>query len=127
MPIQCPNCSVSAGIGIDGQLTYIGGQCLQLMGTPFVHQFERCPILAAAMGRDVKDLPVHSEKIDRVIFRPVFENSAWEIEALCPNSVIERIRGFESEAESRDWIASRESRSWLRARGYLQSVKAVPQ
>jgi hypothetical protein len=50
---------------------YFGGQCMELMGTPFVHHFERCPILAAAMGREVNDLPVHGEKIDKVIFRSV--------------------------------------------------------
>jgi len=120
MSTKCPNCSVSAGIGIDGKLMYFGGQCMELMGTPFVHHFERCPILAAAMGREVKDLPVHDEKIDKVIFRSVFADGVWEIEALCPNSVVERIKGFESEAKSRDWIAGKEPRSWLRARGYLQ-------
>jgi len=27
---------------------------MELMGTPFVHEFERCPVLPAAMGREVK-------------------------------------------------------------------------
>jgi hypothetical protein len=120
MAIKCPHCSVSAAIGIEGKLVFFGGQCMELLGTPFVHEFERCPILAAAMGREVKDLPVHSEKLDRVIFRPVFEDGAWEIEALCPNSVVERIKWFGGEAEANNWIAGDGPRSWLRAKGYLQ-------
>lgn len=119
MAIKCPKCSVAAAIGIEGRLVFFGGQCMELLGTPFVHEFERCPVLAAAMGREVKDLPVHGEKIVRVIFRPVFEDGAWEIEALCPNSVIERIKWFASEAEAEHWIAGEESRSWLLAKGYL--------
>ena len=63
---------------------------MELLGTPFVHEFERCPTLATAMGRQVS-LPVHTEKIVRVVFRPVLEDGVWEIEALCPNSVGERI------------------------------------
>jgi hypothetical protein len=120
MAIKCPKCAVSAGIGIDGKLSFLGGQCIELLGTPFVHEFERCPILAAAMGTEVK-LPIHSEKIVRVIFRPVLEDGVWEIEALCPNSVVERIKWFKSEAEAMRWIANEESRSWLLAKGYLQA------
>jgi hypothetical protein len=119
MAIKCPNCSVSAAIAIEGKLVFFGGQCMELLGTPFVHEFEQCPVLAAAMGREV-NLPVHSERIVRVIFRPVFEDGAWEIEALCPNSVVERIKWFRSEAEAKYWIAGEESRSWLLAKGYLQ-------
>ena len=118
MTIKCPKCSVSAGIGIEAKMLFFGGQCLELMGTPFVHQFERCPILAAAMGREVT-LPVHNENVVRVVFRPVFEDGSWEIDAIFPNSVVERIKWFKSEADASHWIASGESRSWLLAKGYL--------
>jgi hypothetical protein len=118
MATQCPKCAVSAGINIDGQLVYSDGQCIELMGTPFVHEFHRCQVLAAAMGREVRKLPVHSEKIATVVFRPIFEDGVWEIEALCPNSVVERIKWFKSEADAMDWIEGGQCRSWLMAKGY---------
>jgi len=88
------------------------------MGTPFVHEFDWCPILAAAMGRNVKKPAVHAEKTPTVIFRPIFEDGAWEIEMLCPNFVVERIKWFRSEADAMDWIEGGQCRSWLLAKGY---------
>jgi hypothetical protein len=120
MAIQCPKCAVSASINVEGALVYSDGQCVELMGTPFVHQFDWCPILAAAMGRKLKKLPVHAENTVTVIFRPVLEDGVWEIEALCPNFVVERIKWFKSEVDAVDWIESGECRSWLLAKGYRQ-------
>jgi hypothetical protein len=118
MATQCPKCVVSAGINIEGRLVYSDGQCIELMGTPFVHQFDWCPILAAAMGRNVRELSVHGEMTSTVIFRPIFEDGAWEIEALCPNFVVERIKWFKSEVDALRWIEGGESRSWLLAKGF---------
>jgi hypothetical protein len=106
-------------INVEGMFVYSDGQCMELMGTPFVHEFYRCPILAAAMGREVKKLPIHSERIATVVFRPIFQDGVWEIEALCPNSVIERIKWFKSEADAFEWIKGEERRTWLLAKGYL--------
>jgi hypothetical protein len=111
-------CGVSRN-KIECRLVFSHGQCIELMGTPFVHEFDWCPILAAAMGRNVKQLPVHGEKTSTVIFRPIFEDGAWEIEALCPNFVVERIKWFKSEIDATGWIEGGESRAWLLAKGYL--------
>jgi hypothetical protein len=72
------------------------------------------------MGRKIAKLPVHTEQIDSVVFRPVFRGGAWEIDVLFPNSVIEHIKWFKSKAEADHWIASDESSLWLQAKGYLQ-------
>jgi hypothetical protein len=69
---------------------------MELLGTPFVHEFERCPEAC------------------------FFEDRASEIAAFCLNSVIERIKWFASEAEAEHWIAGEESGLWLPAKGYLQ-------
>jgi hypothetical protein len=56
MPIECPNplCTVTVAIEIDGEVVFGGGQCIELLGTTFVHRFERCPVLAKAVSREIK-------------------------------------------------------------------------
>jgi hypothetical protein len=56
MPIECPNalCTVYVAIGPDGELAFGGGLCIELLGTRYVHRFERCPVLAEAVSREVK-------------------------------------------------------------------------
>ena len=56
MPIECPNalCTVYVAIGAHGKREFGGGQCLELLGTQYVHRFERCPVLAKAVSREVK-------------------------------------------------------------------------
>lgn len=56
MPIECPNplCTVTVAIDIDGEVVFGGGQCIELLGTKHVHQFERCPVLAKAVSREIK-------------------------------------------------------------------------
>jgi hypothetical protein len=56
MPIECPNalCTVCVAIGDDGKLVFTGGQCIELLGTHYVHAFERCPFLARVVSRKFK-------------------------------------------------------------------------
>jgi hypothetical protein len=56
MPIECTYelCTVSVSIGVDGKLAFGGGQCMRLLGTHYVHQFERCPVLAGAISQGIK-------------------------------------------------------------------------
>jgi hypothetical protein len=56
MPIECTNelCTVSVSVGHDGKLQFGGGQCIELLGTHYVHAFERCPILARVISREIK-------------------------------------------------------------------------
>jgi hypothetical protein len=56
MPGECPNalCTVCVAIGDDGKLVFTGGQCIELLGTRYVHAFERCPVLARVVSRKFK-------------------------------------------------------------------------
>jgi hypothetical protein len=48
MPIECSSalCTVNVAINYDGKLAFVGGQCIELLGTHYVHRFECCPVLA---------------------------------------------------------------------------------
>ncbi len=56
MPLTCPHqlCTVAAAVGDLGELEFSGGQCIELLGTPYIHKFERCPILAKAVADEVR-------------------------------------------------------------------------
>jgi hypothetical protein len=56
MPIECTNalCTVSVAINYDGKLAFRGGQCIELLGTHYVHRFDRCPVLAKAVSQEIK-------------------------------------------------------------------------
>jgi hypothetical protein len=53
MAIPCPKCTVRAAIGIEGEVAFFGGQCIELLGTLYVNRFEWCPILSEAIAREV--------------------------------------------------------------------------
>jgi hypothetical protein len=45
---------VSVAIGENGKLVLSGGQCIELLGTRYVHTFERCPVLASVIARNFR-------------------------------------------------------------------------
>jgi hypothetical protein len=57
MAIPCPKCTVRAAIGIEGEFVFFGGQCIELVGTPYVNRFEWCPTLSEAIAREVRHSP----------------------------------------------------------------------
>jgi hypothetical protein len=57
MSIPCPKCTVSAAIGIEGEFVFFGGQCIELLGTPYVHRFEWCPILSKVIAGEIRKRP----------------------------------------------------------------------
>jgi hypothetical protein len=57
MAIPCPKCTVRAAIGIEGEVVFFGGQCIELLGTRYVNRFEWCPILSEAIAREVRRSP----------------------------------------------------------------------
>jgi hypothetical protein len=46
--------TLCVAIGDDGKLVFTGGQCIELLGTHYVHAFERCPFLARVVSRKFK-------------------------------------------------------------------------
>ena len=46
--------TVSVSLGDDGALAFGRGQCVELLRTRYVHQFERCPVLAIAVTQEIK-------------------------------------------------------------------------
>ncbi len=49
--------------------------------------------------------------------QPVRVGNEWRVRAVWPSGYPEEITGFKTEAEAKDWIATR-SKAWLRGRGY---------
>jgi hypothetical protein len=62
MAIRCTNLLCTVTVVIDGNKKpeFGGGQCIELLGTPYVHQFDRCPVLARAVA-DGSRLPDEPE------------------------------------------------------------------
>jgi hypothetical protein len=56
MAIRCANplCTVTVVIDGKNKPEFGGGQCIELLGTPYVHLFERCPVLARAVSDESK-------------------------------------------------------------------------
>jgi hypothetical protein len=52
MAIRCTNPFCTVTVVIDGKEKpeFGGGQCIELLGTPYVHQSDRCPVLARAVA-----------------------------------------------------------------------------
>ena len=57
MAIPCPKCTVSAAIGIEGEFVFFGGQCIELLGTPYIHRFEWCPTLSKVIAQEIRKTP----------------------------------------------------------------------
>jgi hypothetical protein len=56
----------------------------------------------------------------RVIFSMKYSrgNGEWQVQAMCPDRVIEYITGFKSGDEAWDWISGPKSKEWAGVRGY---------
>jgi hypothetical protein len=58
MAIRCTNPICTVTVVIEGRKKpeFGGGQCMELLGTPYVHQFDRCPVLARAVADESRFL-----------------------------------------------------------------------
>jgi len=49
---------------------------------------------------------------------PVKVGDEWHVKAIWPSGHLEKITGFNTEAEAREWIVGDGAKAWLRGRGY---------
>jgi hypothetical protein len=67
-------------------------------------------------ARDVDHVPKSAARIAFDV-KPLKAGERWYIVATYPGGMQEQIPGFHSEAEAKEWLASK-CQTWLRARGY---------